>query len=251
MTGLRRAEVARRAGVSTAYYTRLEQGRDRHASGSVLGALARALHLDRDERAHLEDLARAGPTSSPACPEGDEVLRPALDQLLAAFAGVPAVVLGRRTDVLGWNPPGHALLAGHLPLEAPRDPATRPNWAHLLFDDPRVTRLFADREAKARDTVADLRLALGRHPGDVALTRLVAELGELSPEFARLWSDHPVAVCAWHTRDYDHPVVGRLTLTDELLDLPGDPGQRLVVHTAAPGSRSDRRLAALLDRVAR
>ncbi|MFF0452431.1 helix-turn-helix domain-containing protein [Nocardia africana] len=49
-TGLRRAELARLAGVSPGYYTRLEQGRAPHPSPSVLAALANALRLSADER---------------------------------------------------------------------------------------------------------------------------------------------------------------------------------------------------------
>ncbi|HEX9496881.1 MAG TPA: helix-turn-helix transcriptional regulator, partial [Mycobacterium sp.] len=43
--GLRREELARLAGVSVDYYTRLEQGRSRSASTDVLDALAAALQL--------------------------------------------------------------------------------------------------------------------------------------------------------------------------------------------------------------
>lgn len=56
--GLRRDELARPAGVSVDYYTRLEQGRSRSASADVLDALAGALRLDEAERQHLFDLAR-------------------------------------------------------------------------------------------------------------------------------------------------------------------------------------------------
>src|ERR1700722_10531831 len=55
--GLRREEVAMLAGVSSDYYIRLEQGRDRHPSAQVIEALARALQLDKDATAHLHRLA--------------------------------------------------------------------------------------------------------------------------------------------------------------------------------------------------
>src|SRR6266540_2889336 len=57
--GLRREEAAMLAGVSVDYYTRLERGNLNGVSDSVLDALARALHLDDAERAHLFELARA------------------------------------------------------------------------------------------------------------------------------------------------------------------------------------------------
>ena len=58
VAGLRREEVALLAGVSIDYYTRLERGRAAGASDSVLEGIARALHLDEAERAHLFGLAR-------------------------------------------------------------------------------------------------------------------------------------------------------------------------------------------------
>jgi transcriptional regulator with XRE-family HTH domain len=57
--GLRREEVASLAGVSIAYYTKLERGDASGASDTVLEALSRALQLDDAERAHLFDLVRA------------------------------------------------------------------------------------------------------------------------------------------------------------------------------------------------
>jgi hypothetical protein len=54
-------------------------------------------------------------------------------QLLDALGDVPAVVLGRRSDVLAWNRLGHALFAGHVDVEAPRTPAQRPNMTRLVF----------------------------------------------------------------------------------------------------------------------
>lgn len=52
------------AGVSVEYYAQLEPGNLAGASDSVLGALARALHLDQAEQQHLTALARAaGPAS--------------------------------------------------------------------------------------------------------------------------------------------------------------------------------------------
>ena len=54
---LRRSEVAGLAGVGVEYYAQLERGNFARAADSVLDALARALHLDEAERAHLADLA--------------------------------------------------------------------------------------------------------------------------------------------------------------------------------------------------
>jgi transcriptional regulator with XRE-family HTH domain len=242
--GLRREELAQLAGVSVGYYTRLEQGQSRHASEAVLDALASALRLDDDERTHLHVLARPKPRTRrrPRPERVDSRLRVLVDSL-----AVPAVVLGRHLDVLAWNRLGHALLAGHLDVAAPTR-ADRPNWAHLFFLDPHVRALFGDGwRRKARDTVSDLRMIAARRQDDLALAELVGELTMRSREFAALWSAHPVRGCAHHTRDYHHPLVGTLTLTDDLLTFPDDDGQRLAMFYAEPGSPS----AAALELLAR
>ncbi|MEC3975246.1 helix-turn-helix domain-containing protein [Amycolatopsis sp. H20-H5] len=241
--GLRREELAQLAGVSAGYYTRLEQGQRATASEAVLDALARALLLDDDERTHLHGLAHRKAQSRRR--PRPEVLRPGIRVMIDSFAEVPALVLGRRTDVLAWNPMAHALLAGHLDVEAPQLPAARPNWARLFFLDPHTRELFVDWARKADDTIADLRLIAGRHPDDLRLHELIGELTMKSTEFAARWSAHPVRTCASHTREYAHPVAGRLTLADELLRLPDDEGQRLVVFNAEPGSPSEAALKLL------
>ena len=127
--GLRREELAMLSGVSVSYLTRLEQGHSRSASRQVLDALASALHLNDAERQHLRRLAEhLGRRPAPKRP-APEVADPALAELLRSVGDVPALVLGRRSDVLAWNPLGHALLGGHLDDDAPATPATRPNMA--------------------------------------------------------------------------------------------------------------------------
>jgi transcriptional regulator with XRE-family HTH domain len=246
--GLRREELAQLAGVSAGYYTRLEQGQSPHASDAVLDALATALRLDDDERAHLHTLASPAPRARRR--PRPERPHPRLGTLVDALGDVPALVLGRHTDVLAWNRMGHALLASHLDFRAPRNPAQRPNWTRLFFLDPHLRELFTGWPAKARDTVADLRQIAGHRPGDRALAELVGELTMNSPEFAALWSAHPVRGCAHHTRDYRHPLAGTMTLTDELLPLPDEDGQRLAVFYAEPDSPSAAALS-LLNRQSR
>jgi transcriptional regulator with XRE-family HTH domain len=236
--GLRREELARLAGVSLAYYTRLEQGQSGNASDGVLDALARALRLSPDEHAHLRHLARParGPARRPAA--RPEYARAGLRQLVAAL-GVPALVLGRRYDVLAWNPLGHALLAGHLPADAPDRSADRPNLQRMLFLDPHTRELYPEWDTEARRAVAALRLVTGEHPDDRALAELVGELCVKNPEFAALWARHPVNGCTHGTKLLHHPEVGRLELAFEMLAAPDGSGHRLMVFTAEPGSPSD------------
>ncbi|WP_283133440.1 helix-turn-helix transcriptional regulator [Rhizohabitans arisaemae] len=244
--GLRREELAHLAGVSAGYYTRLEQGQSPNASDAVLNAIAAVLRLDEAERIHLHSLARHQ-QRAPRRPR-PERLRAGIRLVIDAFGDTPAVALGRSCDILAWNRTAHVLLAGHLPYEAPEQPRMRPNVARLVFLDPHTRELYPDWRGKARDTVADLRITAARRPDDPELTELIGELTLKSPEFAALWAAHPVHTCVTHyTRDFQHPVVGALTLNNEIMDLSADEGQRLAVFTATPDSPSAAALQLLAD----
>ena len=234
--GLRREELALLAGVSVSYYTRLEQGQSQSASPEVLDAIARALRLDESE-------VRRPRGRRPAPERVTEAMR----QLLDALGDVPAIVLGRRSDVLAWNRPGHALFAGHLAPRAPESAAGRPNMARLVFLDAHTRGLYADWPDKARAVVGNLRLVAGRHPDDGALHALVGELSAKSPEFASMWADHRVRACSVAAYAMRHPLVGALTVTQQTL---GDgPGPGIVVATTASGSSSRAALTLLAQAV--
>jgi transcriptional regulator with XRE-family HTH domain len=244
--GLRREELAQLAGVSVAYYTRLEQGLSKNASDGVLDALANALRLDDDEIAHLRALARPRTTRKPRI--RPERVRPAVRTLIDSVGEVPAVLIGYRNDVLAWNRLGHALIFGHLSFDATGHADTRPNWIQLIFCDPHMREFYADWRAKATDAVAYLRMLSGQRPDDPRVTELIGELSVHSTEFAKLWAGHAVGNCRSGLRGFRHPLVGGLTLNEEVVELVGDPGQRLVLYTAEADSPSEaglRLLAAL------
>ncbi len=246
MPGLRREELAQLAGVSAGYYTRLEQGQSPNASDAVLDAVARVLRLDDAERAHLYSLARPKPKARRRAAKPEQV-RPGVRLMIESFGDVPALVMGCFLDVLAWNPMAHALLAGHLDLDAPNRPADRPNIARMLFLDAHTRELYPEWTRKARSTVADLRLIAGRHRGVPALSELIGELTLGSPEFARLWAAHAVGDCDTAARTYCHPVVGTMALMAEFMVLPDDEGQRVAVFNAEPGSPSEAALRMLAD----
>ncbi|MFC4529521.1 helix-turn-helix domain-containing protein [Sphaerisporangium dianthi] len=234
--GLRREELALLAGVSASYYSRLEQGQARGASPEVLDALAEALLLDDAERRHLHELAagtRRGGTGRRPAPER---VGPATRQLIAVLGDVPVVVLGRRSDVLAWNTPGHALFAGHLASDGPDTPRLRPNMARLMFLDAHTRDLYADWNGKARAVVATLRMVSGRRPDDPLLAALVGELTVKSPEFATMWADHRVKAGGDAVYEMRHPLVGAMWVTQQTLQTTDD--QAVVVATTEPGSPS-------------
>jgi len=243
--GLRRDELARLAGVGLSYYTRLEQGSSLNASPEVLDALARALGLDEVERAHLHDLAGAARRVTTRRRPAPERVGDATRQLLAALGDAPALVLGRRSDVLAWNRTGHALFAGHLEARIPEQPDLRPNMARLVFLDAHTRDLFVDWPKKARNVVGKLRLAAGQHPDDPRLASLIGELTMNSPEFAMMWAEHGVRKWALATYRMHHPVVGRMELNLQSLPVPQEDGQRIVVATAGADTASAAALSLL------
>lgn len=245
VAGLRREEVALLAGLSPSYYARLEQGQSRHASPQVLDAIAAALGLKADEREHLHRLAAAaGRTRAQKAPSPEQA-DPALLELLGAMREIPALVLGRRSDVLAWNPMGHALLAGNLDRASAGVPGRRPNMTEVIFLDPDSRELYRDWDRKARAVVGNIRLAAGADPDDPGLASLVGKLTMASPEFQALWSDQRVQACATASYDLRHPLIGALTVTQQTLRSIDQPGQTLVTCTAAPESDSAAALAML------
>jgi transcriptional regulator with XRE-family HTH domain len=241
--GLRREELAMLAGVSVTYYTRLEQGQAHNASPSVLDALATALRLDEDERAHLHSLARASAgLSGRRRPVRAQPASAITRQLLDAMPGAAAVVTGPVMDVVAWNPLGHALLAGHLDSDA------RPNLLRMLFLDPRTRALYRDWADEARLAVSSLRFLSADRPDDGALSELVSELSTKSAEFTDLWARHPVVRCTSGIKRFDHPVVGAFELDFQVLHVADRTGQRLIAHTAAPGSTAATALIRLTSR---
>lgn len=222
------------------YLTRLEQGQSQNASDAVIDALARALQLDADERAHLFVLAHPAPPRRPRT--APEKAKPGAVRLLNAMGGVPALLLGRYNDILAWNRAGHLLLAGHLPVDAPERRESRPNSLRLLFRDPHTRELYVDWEAEAAHAVASLRYLAAQYADDRRLAELVGDLSMNSADFARLWAGHDVRLCTSGTKRLRHPAVGDLEVGYEVLHLPEGDGQRILTHTAAPGSAS---LAAL------
>ncbi len=234
VAGLRREEVALLAGVSIDYYTRMERGSLSGVSESVLEGLARALHLDDAERAHLFDLARsANPGSRPGRKPAPERIRPSVQRLLDAMTGAPAYVRNGRLDILAANQLGRALYAPV--FESPGRP---PNTARFTFFNPRSPEFYPDWERVAGDAVAILRASAGSNPYDKALSDLIGELSTRSEDFRTRWAAHNVRFHRTGIKRIRHPVVGDLELTFESLDMPADPGLRITTYTAEPGTAS-------------
>ena len=243
--GLRREEVARLAGVSVDYYTRLERGNLSGVSDSVLDAIAGALELDRAEHDHLYDLARAANTSgrkraAGAAAPAPAGVRPELQYLLDAITEAPAFIGNNRMDIVAANTLGYALYS-----DLYRNPSRPANHSRFIFLDPRAHNFYTDWDRAANTNVAILRREAGRNPHDKGIAELIGELSMRSDEFRTLWAAHNVRRHYAGTKFFQHPVVGLLELNYQVLGLEEDPGHTLTVYPATPGSPSEQGLKLL------
>ena len=231
--GLRREEVALLAGVSTDYYTRLEQGRKITPSVAVVDAIARALNLDAAGRAHLGHLFGSSTSARSHSVPTVQRVRPGLHQLLDELDHNPALILGRRTDVLASNRLARALLTDFDRIR----PKER-NYARWVFLADEARNLFRDWDVQARAVVENLRLDLGNYPEDRAARQLVDDLKRQSREFHQWWDEHRVYQRTFGSKHFRHPIVGELTVEYETFTFPGDPDQTLFLYRTEPGSAS-------------
>lgn len=210
--GLRRSEVALLAGISSDYYLRLEQGRDRNPSSQVLEALARVYRLDATGTSYLLSLV------GQSLDRGDRRLQPetvpeGISKLLACLQ-LPAFVESRYFDVLAVNDLATALS----PRIAPGE-----NRLRSVFLDPQEQSLFPDWDDTTARLVAGFRRSVGAHTTDRRFIDLVGELSIASQRFRQLWAQSDVQPRQSWPVVMHHPLVGELTLNREKLIVGDTP----------------------------
>ncbi|MFL6118419.1 helix-turn-helix domain-containing protein [Actinophytocola sp.] len=235
ITGLRREELALLAGLSPSYYTRIEQGRDRHPSREILEALARALRLDDTERTYLWSLAM--PALAPADPHAipAPTVRPGVLHLLERWADLPAFVVGPNRDVLA----GTALAARVNPAWSPGC-----NLIEFTFLDPRAREVYPDWDDISLQAVAGLRATAATHHAE--LTAFVASMRERSDTFRALWDSHDVYDRVVGEKRLRVDGIGVLRLSFETFALAGPEDHVLYVYYPQPGSTDDEALRGLV-----
>ncbi|WP_416970808.1 helix-turn-helix domain-containing protein [Streptomyces sp. 4F14] len=235
--GLRREELAQLAGVSFAYYARLEQGYGDSMSAEVLEAVAQALRLTKDERSHLLRLAQPERRDAPR----PRPLMSATHQHMLDALGVPAYITGWHMDILGWNRLATAVFGDWEPL-----PAEERNLARLIFLSPQTRERFADPDRTGRVVAAILRTHVGKNPEDRRLAALITDLSQRSEEFRRLWARYDVGCEALgDVVPLRHPLVGEYSLVHAPMILPCDPPLWLLAYHAEPGTPAEEALRLL------
>ena len=220
--GLRREELAERAGISATWCAWIEQGRDVQASPPTLSRLAQALELSQAERAYLFDLAgRRDPDAGAPDPAADA---PASLRAVVDALDRPAYGLDRLWNACCWNPAAARLFDGWLGEGMQR------NLLRYVFLDPSVRTLIPDWQDRARRVLAEFRADYSRSLNDPRVRALVEALRRDSDLFAAAWDDQAVLGREGGARTFAHPLDGPL---------------RFEQHTFAPADRSDYKLVVL------
>ncbi|MET8438840.1 helix-turn-helix transcriptional regulator [Streptomyces sp900116325] len=233
--GLRREEVAFLAGISSDYYNRLEQGRDKNPSEQVLRSIARALQLDDEATAYLLQIA------APTSPRRRRLRKPekvsdGIRTLIGTWPLTPAYIHGKYMDVLAAN----SLALALSPFNAPGH-----NGILTAFLEPEMREIHQDWEEMTARVVPYLRSIAGADIDDPRLVEIIGELSLRSKRFRTLWARQDVKHKATGTSLLHHPQAGPLELRYEKLLVPGTDGQTLITYHAQPGSASEERLRLL------
>ena len=220
--GLRRSDLAARAGISVEYLTRIEQGRDGNPSPAVVNAIADALSLDAAEREHLRYLTKitggACPSHRRPAPPSREV-RPTVLATLQLLEPSPAFVTNRLGDVLAHTT-GFELVMRDSGLLETREP----NLTRYVFTDPRARTFFPDWDQVADEQAFDLWLGPSLETSEWFTADLAPIAGQ---EFTRRLNRHlpPPQV----PLRLNHPTAHELRWQRERLELPRTDAQELVV----------------------
>jgi transcriptional regulator with XRE-family HTH domain len=227
------------AGISADYYLRLERGRDRNPSTQVLESIARVLQLDDEHFAHLLSLVSVT-GRRPRRRSRMQAPPPGALKLLASLAQ-PAFIENRYFDVLASNPLARAI-----------DPrlAVGGNQLRDMFLDPAAHVLYPEWVDVTECFVANLRQAVGNDVDDPRFIELAGELSLASPRFRQLWARHEVRGQTGGVLQFDHPVVGALTLNRERMSIGGAECLMLVVLHPDAGSLDADKLALLASATA-
>lgn len=235
VAGLRRSEVAELAGISVDYYLRLEQGRDRQPSAQVLGALSRALLLDRVADTYMYRIVQStgGRQRSPHPADPSDAA-----EILRAWGDAPAYITDAHHDIIAVNSGATAVAPDYLRV-----------GRNLLLDVFAVSESAYDDESW-NDTARRLIAAL-RFQADASSPRLREILGILSVEhrkFRQLWSlgeafPQTTGVTMSHI-----DVHGWVDLRWLTLDVPGEVGHFVTTFYADAGTPGAEALADIAAR---
>lgn len=236
--GLKREEVALLVGMSTDYYSRLEQQRGPQPSEQMVAAIARGLRLTPDERDHLFRLTGH---NAPRRALATHHVAPALMRVLDRLDDTPALVLSDLGETLAQNAMATALLG-----DETRFTGLAASAVYRWFTDPEARSRYPqrDHDHQGRIQVAALRASVSASGDSERGRAIVSELLSTSVEFAALWELHEVRARFDDHKTLVHPEIGEIEVDCQAL-FTENLSQTLLVLTASPGSEAAQKLALL------
>lgn len=241
--GLRREEVALIAGVSTTWYTWLEQGRDIQMSGQVLERIAYALQLNEEEKKYLLQLANTQQASVHEPREEEPSIGPALESIIHGLGQFPVIVSDRRCQIVGWNKAAAAVFMDFAGVRAEER-----NMIGLLFKRKEFKALAVNWEDFARGFLSMFRSYYGKYVGDSWYNGFIRDLSAESPEFDRLWREYDVNSAPQVSVEFRHAKGGKMLFELTSLQVQGGADLRCSIYTPAPGSDTGEKMDHLLRR---
>ncbi|GIO37445.1 transcriptional regulator [Paenibacillus antibioticophila] len=239
--GLRREEVAQLAGVSTTWYTWLEQGRDIRMSASVLDCIANALQLTADERKYVFALAmESGSGAVPFQEERTEISQP-LKKIMDELRFCPTIITDRRYFIVGWNE-----AAAHVFLDFEQIPFEQRNLISLLFTRKELQRLAVNWEHFVRGFLAIFRAYYGQYMEDDWYDRFLEEMKQVHPGFEQLWQESEVKSAPEVLIEFRHAKAGKMLFHLTSLQVQGSSDLRCSIYTPAPDSLTENKLQKLM-----
>ncbi|MGG0177841.1 helix-turn-helix transcriptional regulator [Gottfriedia acidiceleris] len=240
--GLRREEVAQLAGVSTTWYTWLEQGRDITVSNSVLDAISDALQLNKDERNYLYALALPEAEKRSFPNEEETVISPALTKILNELRNCPIIISDRRCHIVGWNP-----AAAHVFLDFEQIPKEERNLIQLLFSRKEFKSLAVNWEHFVKGFLAIFRTYYGQYVGDQWYTSFINEMEQNFPEFHELWNESEVSSAPDVLIEFRHAKAGKMLFNLTSLQVQGNIDLRCSVYTPVENTNTESKLRKLMN----
>ncbi|CAH0120971.1 MULTISPECIES: helix-turn-helix transcriptional regulator [unclassified Paenibacillus] len=241
--GLRREEVAQIAGVSTTWYTWLEQGRDITVSTQVLDRIAFALQLNEDERKYLFMLALEQ-TAPSAKDEEPPNISPAIGLILGELRHYPAIVSDRRCNVVGWNQAAAAVF-----MDFERVPPEERNIIWLLFTRKELKALAVNWNDFVRGFLAIFRSYYGQYVGDSWYNEFIERISRTNAEFRDFWVHNDVSSAPEFSIEFRHAKAGKMLFDLTSLQVQGRTDLRCSVYTPSAGSDTEAKMRQLMRKL--
>ncbi|GGI45300.1 transcriptional regulator [Paenibacillus marchantiophytorum] len=241
--GLRREEVATIAGVSTTWYTWLEQGREIKMSVQVLDRIAMALQLNEDERQYLFMLALEQPAPTTFI-DKSPTISPALTRILSELHDCPTIISDRRCNIVGWNQAAAAIF-----LDFSRIPPEQRNMIWLLFTRKELKALAVNWSDFVKGFLAMFRSYYGQYVADNWYSEFIEKISEQNKDFRTFWDQSDVSTAPDVFIEFRHAKVGKMLFDLTTLQVQGRTDLRCSVYTPAQDSDTDSKIRLLMSKL--